>query len=81
MIRYLKVLLLTVFQDNYVRLGTIFGLTIGFLSPGLFNGDSTKNIFILGFIGWGIGVYLAHYFAKREPPPTKNKFKVFDGGR
>ena len=81
MMRYLIVLFLTVFQDNYVRLGTIVGLIIGFSIQGFFNDNLTKNVLTLGFIGWGVGVYLAFYFSRRKPPTIKNKFKVFEGGR
>jgi len=81
MARYFQVLVLTLFQDNYVRLGTIFGLIVGFLSTEIISGDPTNNTFIFGFIGWGIGVYMSFLLSNGGSHLTKKKFKVFQGSR
>ena len=79
--RNLLILLLTLFQDNYVRLGTIAGTLVGYWSPVILQGESGTNTFILGFIGWGIGAYLANYKAEKKQFKQKKKFEVFQGGR
>ena len=81
MTRTLLVLIMTLFQDNYVRLGTLIGVLTGFWNPDFLNSEAGKNAFIYGFIGWGIGVYLAHYKAENKQFHPKKKFKVFQGGR
>ena len=81
MIRNLLILLLTLFQDKYVRTGTIVGMLIGILSPEILQGEQTKNVIILGFVGWGIGAFLG-YYRKGDSQFSKNrKFKVFQGGK
>ena len=62
MIKYLLLFFLTLFQDNYVRIGTAFGLMFGLWGPDFFRGENNTNIFIFGFIGWGLGVFIANYF-------------------
>ena len=81
MIRYILVFILTLFQDNYVRLGTLLGLVIGFAGLEIFNGNPTNNTFSFGFIGWGIGAYFSYLLTRRDPPLRKNKFKVFQGSK
>jgi len=79
MIKYILVFVLTLFQDNYVRLGTILGLIIGFVGLETFNNYYPNNIFTFGFIGWGIGAYFSYFLTGRTTPPRKKKFKVFQG--
>ena len=81
MIRNLLILLLTLFQDNYVRTGTLMGILIGILNPEILKGEQTNNAIILGFVGWGIGAFLG-YYRKGDSQFSKNrKFKVFQGGK
>ena len=81
MTRNLLVLILTLFQDNYVRLGTLTGALVGFWSPEILYGEPRTNAFIYGFIGWGIGAYFANYKSENTQFKQKNKFRVFQGGR
>ncbi|HBL54909.1 MAG TPA: hypothetical protein EYO46_10515 [Candidatus Lambdaproteobacteria bacterium] len=81
MIRHLLVLVMTLFQDNYVRVGTLVGALAGFWSPEILHGEPATNAFIFGFIGWGIGAYLANYNAEKTQYKQKKKFRVFQGGR
>ena len=80
MTRNLLVLIMTIFQDNYVRLGTLIGALAGFWNPEFLNGEVGTDAFIYGFIGWGIGAYLANYKADNTQFDQKNKFQVFEGG-
>ena len=81
MIRNLLIILLTLFQDKYVRTGTLAGILIGIWNPEILQGDQAKNIIILGFVGWGIGAFLG-YYRKGDSQFSKNrKFKVFKGGK
>ena len=80
MTRNLLVFVMTLFQDNYVRLGTLMGVLAGFWNPELLHGESGTNTFIYGFIGWGIGVYLASYKTENTQYKQKKKFKIFQGG-
>ena len=61
MIRNLLILLLTLFQDKYVRTGTLVGLLIGIWNPEILQAEQVKNVIILGFVGWGIGAFLGYY--------------------
>ena len=81
MTRNLLVLLLTLFQDNYVRIGTLSGALVGFWSPDIVHGEAGTNTFIYGFIGWGIGAYLGNYKAEKTQFKQKNKFRVVQGER
>ena len=81
MTRNLLVLIMTLFQDNYVRLGTLIGALAGFSNPEFLHGEAGTNAFIYGFIGWGIGAYLANYKAKNTQFDPRKKFRVFQGGR
>lgn len=81
MIRNLLVILLTLFQDKYVRTGTLAGILIGIWNPEILQGDQIKNVIILGFVGWGIGAFIG-YYRKGDSQFSKNrKFKVFRGGK
>ena len=81
MIRNLLVILLTLFQDKYVRVGTLAGILIGIWNPEILQGDQVKNVIILGFVGWGIGAFIG-YYSKGDSQFSKNrKFKVFRGGK
>ncbi|MBC8258223.1 MAG: hypothetical protein H8E38_04335 [SAR324 cluster bacterium] len=81
MIRHLLVIVLTVFQDNYVRIGTFSGLLAGFWSTEFISGEPVSNALTFGFIGWGLGAYLAGYLADSSQYSKKKKFRVFQGGR
>ena len=80
MIRFLLLFILTVFQDRYVRLGTLVGLVAGFWSIELFRGELWVNMSIYGFIGWGIGTYLGFHFSRKTPVDRPPKLKVYQGG-
>ena len=80
-IRDLLIILLTLFQDKFVRIGTLTGILIGIWNPEILQGEQEKNVIILGFVGWGIGAFLG-YYRKGDSPFSKNrKFKVFQGGK
>tara|TARA_B100000700_G_C14461547_1_gene586330 strand:- start:16 stop:261 length:246 start_codon:yes stop_codon:yes gene_type:complete len=81
MIRNILIFLLTLFQDKYVRTGTIVGILIGVWSPEILQGEQFKNVIILGFVGWGIGVFLGYYRKEDSQFSKKRKFKVFQGGK
>ncbi len=81
MIRNLLILLLTLFQDNYVRTGTLMGMLIGILNPEILKGEQTNNAIILGFVGWGIGAFLGYYRKGDSQFSKDRKFKVFQGGK
>ena len=81
MTRKILVLLMTLFQDNYVRLGTLIGALAGFWNPEFLHGEEGTNVFIYGFIGWGIGVYLANYKADDKQFKQNKKLRIFQGGR
>ena len=80
MTRNILVLIMTLFQDNYVRLGTLTGVLAGFWNPGILHVEAGTNAFIYGYIGWGIGAYLANYKAEKTQLDPKKKFRVFQGG-
>ena len=80
MIRIFLVLLLTLFQDNYVRLGTLIGvLAYFFISDILDNEEIVLNTFIYGFIGWGCGAYISSN--RKVKKTNEKKFKIFQGGK
>ena len=81
MIRNLLILLLTLFQDKYVRTGTLVGLLIGIWNPEILQGEQEKSVIILGFVGWGIGAFLGYYRNGISQFTKKKKFKVFRGGK
>ena len=80
MIKFSIVLVLTLFQDNYVRLGTLFGITMGFWGPEILRGETNMSIFTFGYIGWGLGVYISNY-RKLGKNSSLKKFRVFQGRR
>ena len=81
MTRNILVFIMTLFQDNYVRLGTLSGALAGIWNPEFLYGEAGTNAFIYGFIGWGIGAYLANYNADNKQFKQNKKFRVFQGGR
>ena len=81
MLRNLLILLLTLFQDKYVRIGTLVGILIGIWNPEILRGEQGKSVIILGFVGWGIGAFLGYYRNGNSQLTKKNKFKVFQGGK
>ena len=81
MIRNLLILLLTLFQDKYVRTGTLVGLLIGIWNPEILQAEQGINVIILGFVGWGIGAFLGYYSNGNSQFSKKRKFKVFQGGK
>ena len=81
MMRHLLVLVLTIFQDNYVRTGTLLGLLAGFWSTEIISGEPTTNALIYGFIGWGVGAYIGYHRSENSQNSKKKKFRVYKGGR
>ena len=81
MIRNLLILLLTLFQDKYVRTGTLVGLLIGIWNPEILQAEQGINVIILGFVGWGIGAFLGYYRNGNSQFSKKRKFKVFQGSK
>ena len=81
MIRNLLILLLTLFQDKYVRTGTLVGLLIGIWNPEILQAEQGINVIILGFVGWGIGAFLGYYRNGNSQFSKKRKSKVFQGGK
>ena len=81
MIRNLLILLLTLFQDKYVRTGTLVGLLIGIWNPEILQAEQGINVIILGFVGWGIGAFLGYYRNENSQFSKKRKFKGFQGGK
>ena len=72
MIRWMLLFILTLFQDTYVRIGTLLGFVTGFWSVELIQGELWVNTLAYGFVGWGIGVYLGYYHSckmKDKRPP------------
>ena len=81
MLRNLLILLLTLFQDKYVRTGTLVGILIGIWNPEILQEEQGKSVIILGFVGWGIGAFLGYYRNGDSQFAKKRKFKVFHGGK
>ena len=81
MLRNLLILLLTLFQDKYVRTGTLVGIIIGIWNPEILQEEQGKSVIILGFVGWGIGAFLGYYRNENSQFKKKKKFKVFQGGK
>ena len=81
MLRNLLILLLTLFQDKYVRTGTLVGILIGIWNPEILQGEQGKSVIILGFVGWGIGAFLGYYRNGNSHITKKSKFKGFQGGK
>ena len=80
MIRWLLLLILTFFQDTYVRMGTLLGLVAGFWSVELIQGELWVNTAAYGFIGWGIGAYLGYHRSHKIKDMRPPKLKVYKGG-
>ena len=81
MLRNLLILLLTLFQDKYVRTGTLVGIIIGIWNPEILQGEQGKSVIILGFVGWGIGAFLGYYRNGNSQFTKKKKFIVLHGGK
>jgi len=81
MLRNLLILFLTLFQDKYVRTGTLMGILMGIWNPEILQGEQGKSVIILGFVGWGIGAFLGYYRKGNSQLTKKRKFKVFQGGK
>ena len=67
MTRWLLLILLTLFQDSFVRFGTLLGLAAGYGSLLLMGGEPWSNMSAYGFIGWGVGAYLGHHRSGKTP--------------
>ena len=81
MLRNLLIILLTLFQDKFVRTGTLVGMLIGFWNPEMLQGEQAKNVLILGFVGWGMGAFLGYIRKGDSQFSKKRKFKVFKGDK
>jgi len=81
MLRNLLFLIFTLFQDKYVRTGTLVGILIGIWNPEILQEEQGKSVIILGFVGWGIGAFLGYYRNGDSQFAKKRKFKVFHGGK
>tara|TARA_B100000686_G_scaffold254852_1_gene266162 strand:- start:222 stop:467 length:246 start_codon:yes stop_codon:yes gene_type:complete len=81
MFRKLLILFLTLFQDKYVRTGTLVGILIGIWNPEILRVEQGRSIIILGIVGWGIGAFLGYYSKGNSQFTKKSKFKVFKGGK
>ena len=67
MTRWLLLILLTLFQDSFVRFGTLLGLAAGYGSLQVIGGEPWINMSSFGFIGWGVGAYLGHHRSGKPP--------------
>lgn len=81
MIRWLLMLILTLFQDNFVRLGILIGVVAGIWSTGFLRGELWVNSLALGFIGWGLGAYFGYHHSRSVNTKKRPKLKVHQGGR
>ena len=81
MLRNLLILFLTLFQDKYVRTGTLVGIIIGIWNPEIMQEEQGISVIILGFVGWGIGALLGYYRNENSQFTKKRKFKVFKGSK
>ncbi len=81
MLSTLIILFLTLFQDKYVRTGTLVGILIGIWNPEILRVEQGRSIIILGIVGWGIGAFLGYYRSGNSQFTKKSKFKVFKGGK
>ena len=81
MLRNLLIILLTLFQDKFVRTGTLVGILIGIWNPEILQVEQGKSVIILGFVGWGIGAFLGYYRNGNSQFTKNSKFKVFKGGK
>ena len=81
MTRWLLLIILTLFQDSYVRIGTVLGLAAGYGSLQVIGGELWVNMSAYGFIGWGFGAYLGYHRSHKTPEIRPPKLKVYQGGR
>ena len=81
MTRWLLLILLTLFQDSFVRFGTLLGFATGYGSLQLIGGEPWINMSAYGFIGWGVGAYLGHHHSGKTSESRPPKLKVHQGGR
>ena len=81
MTRWFLLIILTLFQDSFVRLGTVFGIAVGYGSLQLIGGETWVNMSAFGFIGWGLGAYLGYHRLHKNLESRPPKFKVYQGGR
>ena len=81
MTRWFLLIILTLFQDSFVRFGTVFGIALGYGSLKVIGGEPWVNMSAFGFIGWGLGAYLGYYRSHKTPESRPPKFKVYQGGR
>ena len=81
MIRWFLLIILTLFQDSFVRLGTVVGIVLGYVNLQVIGGEPWVNMSAFGFIGWGLGAYLGYYHSHKTPESRPPKFKVYQGGR
>ena len=81
MTRWLLLILLTLFQDSFVRFGKMLGLAAGYGSLQVIGGEPWINMSAYGFIGWGVGAYLGHHRSGKTPESRPPKLKVHQGGR
>ena len=81
MTRWLLLIILTLFQDSYVRIGTVLGLAVGYGSLQVIGGELWVNMSAYGFIGWGFGAYLGFLRSHNPPESRPPKLKVYQGGR
>ena len=79
--RWFLLIILTLFQDSFVRLGTVLGIILGYGSLQVIEGEPWVNMTAFGFIGWGLGAYLGYYRSNKTPESRPPKFKVYQGGR
>lgn len=72
------------FQNNYVRIGTLVGAAAGYWGhswiPG---GDPVTTPLIGAFLGWGIGVYSSEILPTLQAPRSRPRprFQVHQGGK
>ena len=81
MTRWLLLIILTLFQDSYVRIGTVLGLAAGYGSLQVIGGELWVNMSAYGFIGWGFGTYIGYLRSNNTPESRPPKLKVYQGGR
>lgn len=80
MTRWLLLILLTLFQDSFVRLGTLLGLAAGYGSLQVIGGEPWINMSAYGFIGWGVGAYLGHHRSGKHLKAVRLNSKSIKAG-
>jgi hypothetical protein len=81
MTRWLLLIILTLFQDSYVRIGTVLGLAAGYGSLQVIGGELWVNMRAYGLNGWGSGRHLGYLRSHNTPESRPPKLKVYQGGR